>query len=211
MHPSASGANLPALRSHNAAVLLDLLRAATLAGGPGLGRPELAERAGLTPQAVSKITARLRAEGLVEEAGRLPSTGGKPGTGLRLAAGSRYAVGVHLDGETVTAVLTDLAGRTVAQRSAPLALDRPVADGLAAITAQVREIAALASGPVLGVGVGMRGPLDHRTGTLHRVTGFPHWEGVPLRDALAARLGLPVAVDKNTNAAALAVLAAPPP
>ncbi|MFI1095183.1 ROK family transcriptional regulator [Streptomyces sp. NPDC020917] len=210
MHPSASGANLPALRSHNAALVLDLLRAATLAGGPGLGRPELAARTGLTPQAVSKITARLREDGLVEEAGRLPSTGGKPSTGLRLAARSRYAVGVHLDGESLTAVLTDLAGRTVAERSAPLALDRPVDDGLAAITAQVRDAAARAPGPVLGVGVGMRGPLDHRTGVLHRVTGFPHWEGVGLRDALARRLGLPVAVDKNTNAAALAVLAAAP-
>ncbi|MBY8879247.1 ROK family transcriptional regulator [Actinacidiphila acidipaludis] len=210
MRPSASGANLPALRSHNAALLLDLLRAATLTGGTALSRPDLAERTGLTPQAVSKITARLREEGLVEEAGRLPSTGGKPSTGLRLAAGSRYAVGVHLDGETLTAVLTDLAGRTVAERSAPLSLDRPVAEGLAAVTAQVRGAVALAPGPVLGVGVGMRGPLDHRTGVLHRVTGFPHWAGVPLRDELAARLGLPVAVDKNTNTAALAVLAAPP-
>jgi predicted NBD/HSP70 family sugar kinase len=211
VHPSASGANLPALRSHNAALLLDLLRAATLAGGPGLSRPDLAERTGLTPQAVSKITARLREEGLVEEAGRLPSTGGKPSTGLRLAAASRHAVGVHLDGETLTAVLTDLAGRTVAERVAPLSLDRPVDDGLAAITAQVRQAVAPAPGPVLGVGVGMRGPLDHRTGVLHRVTGFPHWAGVALRDELARRLGLPVAVDKNTNAAALAVLAAAAP
>jgi predicted NBD/HSP70 family sugar kinase len=211
VHPSASGANLPALRSHNAALVLDLLRAATLAGGPGLSRPELAARTGLTPQAVSKITARLREDGLVEEAGRLPSTGGKPGTGLRLAAGSRYAVGVHLDGETLTAVLADLAGRPVAERSVPLALDRSVPGGLAAITDRVREVVAGAPGPVLGVGVGMRGPLDHRTGVLHRVTGFPHWEGVGLRDELSRRLGLPVAVDKNTNAAALAVLASPPP
>ncbi|CAM5377897.1 ROK family transcriptional regulator OS=Streptomyces alboniger OX=132473 GN=CP975_12835 PE=3 SV=1 [Streptomyces alboniger] len=35
------------------------------------------------------------------------------------------------------------------------------------------------------------------------MTGFPAWDGFPLRDALAARLGLPVAVDKDTNAAAL--------
>ncbi|WP_042800940.1 MarR family transcriptional regulator, partial [Streptomyces sp. C] len=56
------GVNLPALRGHNEALLLDLLRAA---GAPGLGRAELAARTGLTPQAVSKITARLAAEGLV--------------------------------------------------------------------------------------------------------------------------------------------------
>ncbi|CAM5532204.1 N-acetylmannosamine kinase [Streptomyces hirsutus] len=38
---------------------------------------------------------------------------------------------------------------------------------------------------------------------LHRVTGFPEWDGFPLRDALSQRLGVPVVVDKDTNAAAL--------
>ncbi|MFF9900353.1 ROK family protein [Streptomyces longispororuber] len=56
---------------------------------------------------------------------------------------------------------------------------------------------------VLGVGVALPGPLDHERGVLHRVTGYPEWDGYPLRDALAARLGLPVVVDKDTNAAAL--------
>lgn len=37
---------------------------------------------------------------------------------------------------------------------------------------------------------------------LGRVTGFPGWEGYPLRAALAGRLGLPVVVDKDTNAGA---------
>jgi predicted NBD/HSP70 family sugar kinase len=38
---------------------------------------------------------------------------------------------------------------------------------------------------------------------LHRVTGFPEWDGFPLRDVLERRLGVPVVVDKDTNAAAL--------
>jgi predicted NBD/HSP70 family sugar kinase len=206
------GANLPALRSHNAAVVLGLLRdAATAPGSGGISRPELAERTGLTPQAVSKITARLRADGLAEDAGRLASTGGKPRTELRLAAGARYAVGAHLDGETLTAVVADLAGRTVAEHAAPLDLALPVRDGLAAMVRELRTAVGLAPAPVLGVGVGIRGPLDHRTGTLHGVTGFPHWSGCPLRTELARGLGLPVAVDKNTNAAALSVLAEPRP
>ncbi|WP_443060554.1 ROK family protein [Streptomyces sp. NBC_00459] len=58
-------------------------------------------------------------------------------------------------------------------------------------------------GVLLGVGVALPGPLDHVRGVLHRVTGFPEWDGFPLRDALARRLGVPVAVDKDTNAAAL--------
>jgi len=56
---------------------------------------------------------------------------------------------------------------------------------------------------LLGVGVAAPGPLDHTHGVLHRVTGFPEWDGFPLRDALAGRLGVPVVVDKDSNATAL--------
>ncbi|MFD7322761.1 ROK family protein [Streptomyces sp. NPDC059875] len=262
---SLTGVNLPALRSHNAALVLDLLRTA---GEVGISRLELAERTGLTPQAVSKITARLRAEGLVREAGHRASTGGKPRTVLRLVSSAAYGVGVHLDRDELTAVLVDLAGVRVALRRAPLDLGAG-ADAVFGVVERevgalrnvpaVREVRAVREGrtlletgapgaseaggagevseaggshaaretpeargagetleipeapappeppapAVLGVGVAMPGPLDHLTGTPGRVTGYPEWEGVPLRDQLARRLGLPVELDKDTNAAAL--------
>ncbi|MCF1599354.1 winged helix-turn-helix domain-containing protein, partial [Streptomyces muensis] len=110
---------LGALRSHNTALVLDLLRTA---GPEGISRLELAERTGLTPQAVSKITARLREDGLAAEAGHRASTGGKPRTVLRLVPEAGHAVGVHLDRDELTAVLCDLTGAVVAQRRAPLDL-----------------------------------------------------------------------------------------
>ncbi|MFD4944994.1 ROK family protein [Streptomyces sp. NPDC058239] len=204
MNRSNSGANLPTLRSHNAALVLDLLR---VAGERGISRLELAERTGLTPQAVSKITARLRAEGLATDAGHRASTGGKPRTVLRLVPDAGYAVGMHLDRDELTVVLVDLAGAVAASRTAPLDFGAP-ADEVVAVAAYA--VAAVQDRgaqpvdlPVLGVGVAVPGPLDHRGGVLHRVTGFPQWDGYPLRDALAARTGLPVVVDKDTNAAAL--------
>ncbi|MGW1530608.1 ROK family transcriptional regulator [Streptomyces aureus] len=196
----AAGVNLPALRSHNAALVLDLLRTA---GTSGISRLELAERTGLTPQAVSKITARLRADGLATEAGRRASTGGKPRTVLRLVPGAGHAVGLHLDRDELTVVLCDLTGAVVAERRAPLDLG---AGAEAVVEGAAREAEALLDGVTpLGVGVALPGPLDHTLGVLHRVTGFPEWDGFALRDALATRLGLPVVVDKDTNAAALGV------
>ncbi|MFE9684244.1 ROK family protein [Streptomyces sp. NPDC002701] len=208
-----SGVNLFSLRSHNAALLLDLLRRA---GRAGVSRLELAERTGLTPQAVSKITARLREDGLVTEAGRQASTGGKPRTALRLVPEAGHAVGLHVDRDELRAVLVDLTGAVVGERRAPLDLG---AGAEAVLAVVVREVRALAEGvlggldeagagagvasSVLGVGVAMPGPLDHTHGVLHRVTGFPEWDGFPLRDALARRLGVPVVLDKDTNAAAL--------
>ncbi|WP_406505184.1 ROK family protein [Streptomyces sp. NBC_01602] len=243
MNRSNAGANLPTLRSHNAALVLDLLR---VAGERGISRLELAERTGLTPQAVSKITARLRAEGLATEAGYRASTGGKPRTVLRLVPDAGHAVGLHLDRDELTVVLVDLAGTVVASRRTPLDFGAPAGEVVAVAAGEVEAVlggpagadavaespqprpfpepgagprTSAASAPgegdavgaapvgdartVLGIGVAVPGPLDHRGGVLHRVTGFPQWDGYPLQDALAARTGLPVVVDKDTNAAAL--------
>ncbi|MER7490575.1 ROK family transcriptional regulator [Streptomyces sp. NPDC126497] len=201
------GVNLLALRSHNTALVLDLLRTA---GAEGISRLELAERTGLTPQAVSKITARLRADGLAVEAGRRASTGGKPRTVLRLVPEAGHAVGVHLDRDEVRAVLVDLDGTVVDRRRAPLDLGAGEEAVLARVAGVVEALrvprtdgADRGDRAPLGVGVALPGPLDHDKGVLHRVTGFPEWDGFPLRDALARRLGVPVAVDKDTNAAAL--------
>ncbi|WP_329851136.1 ROK family transcriptional regulator [Streptomyces sp. SP18ES09] len=200
--------NVPALRSHNAALVLDLLRTA---GGTGISRLELAERTGLTPQAVSKITARLRAEGLAAEAGHRASTGGKPRTVLRLEPAAAHALGIHLDRDELTALLTDLAGTVLEVRRRPVDLGAgagPVLDAVAEEAAAL--LAALPpGGTVLGAGVAMPGPLDHGAGVPGRVTGFPEWAGHPVRDELAARLGLPVVLDKDTNAAALGLALRP--
>ncbi|MET9722964.1 ROK family transcriptional regulator [Streptomyces zaomyceticus] len=208
MKTDLGGVNVPALRSHNAALVLDLLR---VAGETGISRLELAERTGLTPQAVSKITARLRTEGLATEAGHRASTGGKPRTVLRLVPSAGYAVGVHLDRDELTTLLTDLAGTVVALRRRALDLGEGAGPVLDAVTEEARELLAEAAPPgaVLGAGVAMPGPLDHRAGVPGRVTGFPAWEGHPVREELAGRLGLPVVLDKDTNAAALGLALRP--
>ncbi|MEU2713373.1 ROK family transcriptional regulator [Streptomyces sp. NPDC007205] len=198
------------VRSHNTALVLGLLRDA---GAEGISRLELAERTGLTPQAVSKITARLREEGLAAEAGRRASTGGKPRTVLRLVPEAGHAVGVHLDRDELRVVLVDLDGAVVGERRAGLDLGAGAEAVLGAVVGVVEGVVRdglglgaeglAGAGTLLGVGVALPGPLDHARGVLHRVTGFPEWDGFPLRDALGERLGVPVVVDKDTNAAAL--------
>ncbi|MFG3308897.1 ROK family protein [Streptomyces wuyuanensis] len=243
---SGQGGNLSLLRNHNGSLVLDLVRRA---GEDGISRPEIADYTGLTPQAVSKITARLREAGLLAEAGRHPSTGGKPRTALRLEPSAAYAVGVQLDRDEMTAVLLDLSGSRVATRAVsadlgagPDVVTDRVAEQVRALLeqslgkgsggwpagARVARLPDAGEGPrtpqeprgpvnpvdeggedaarVLGVGVAMPGPLDHRAGVPLRVTGYPEWDGYRLRDELASRLGLPVALDKDTNAAALGIL-----
>ncbi|KUN01401.1 hypothetical protein AQI95_31225 [Streptomyces yokosukanensis] len=209
-----TGANLGAVRSHNAALVLGLLRDA---GADGISRLELAERTGLTPQAVSKITARLREEGFAAQAGLRASTGGKPRTVLRLVPEAGHAVGVHLDRDELRVVLVDLDGAVVGERRAGLDLGAGAESVLGTVAGAVEGLVGdglgldddgLAGvGTLLGVGVALPGPLDHTSGVLHRMTGFPEWDGFALRDVLGARLGVPVVVDKDTNAAALGLSA----
>ncbi|MEV8595436.1 ROK family transcriptional regulator [Streptomyces sp. NPDC052012] len=211
------GANLLAVRSHNSALVLDLLRAA---GAQGISRLELAERTGLTPQAVSKITARLRQEGLAVEAGRRASTGGKPRTVLRLVPEAAHALGVHLDRDELRAVLVDFKGAVVGERRSPLDLGAGAEPVLNEVARSATELVTHVLRPpdgtlagartLLGAGVALPGPLDHVRGVLHRVTGFPEWDGFPLRDALVRRLGVPVVLDKDTNAAALGLAVGSP-
>ncbi|MEV7288075.1 ROK family transcriptional regulator [Streptomyces sp. NPDC093252] len=201
------GVNLLALRSHNTALVLDLLREAGL---DGMTRIKLAERTGLTPQAVSKITARLRADGLAAEAGHRRSTGGKPRTVLRLVPDAGHAVGVHVDRDALRAVLVDLTGAVVQETSRPVDLGAGAEAVVAAVGEAVGEVTPAGAGPgpgLVGAGVALPGPLDHTRGVLHRVTGFPEWDRYPLRAALTDRLGVPVVVDKDTNAAALRLAA----
>ncbi|GAA3232999.1 hypothetical protein GCM10020256_48830 [Streptomyces thermocoprophilus] len=129
---------------------------------------------------------------------------------LRLVPDAGHALGVHLDRDEVRAVLVDLTGRIVAERRTAVDLARSGAE--AAVDAVLREAEPLAerasAGTLLGAGVALPGPLDHARGVLHRVTGFPQWEGFPLRETLAGRMGVAVVVDKDTNAAALGLAVA---
>ncbi|WP_433789306.1 ROK family protein [Actinoplanes sp. CA-252034] len=100
--------------------ILDAIRASDQ-----LSRVELAAVTGLTEAAVSMTVRRLLDEGLVVETGRTP-TGGKPRTLLRLDPAARLAVGVHLDRDVTTFVLTGQTGGVISRLTRPAPTARPV-------------------------------------------------------------------------------------
>ncbi|MBB4687304.1 ROK family transcriptional regulator [Amycolatopsis jiangsuensis] len=195
-----TGANLRRLRRHNRALLLGYI----LREG-GLSRVELAQRSGLTQQAVSKIVADLLPERLLDVERQAAAGVGKPRTLLRLRPEARCALGAQLDRDGFLVLRTGLTGEVeeVVEGSLPLGFDPEQA--VAALADGVRTLlAGVDPERVLGLGVGTVGPLDHHAGRLRDATNMPGWHDVPLRDLLAARTGLPVILDKNTNAAAFA-------
>lgn len=72
-----------------------------------------------------------------------------------------------------------------------------------AAIALAREV--LAGGQPTAIGVSFGGPVDYLTGTVRRSHHVPGWEQVPLRLRLSEAFGgVPVGVDNDANAAALA-------
>ncbi|MGP5708985.1 ROK family transcriptional regulator [Brachybacterium alimentarium] len=110
----------------------------------GIGQSDVVRRSGLSRQAVSLITRRLIAEGMIEQAGRRVSGPGKPHTLLRVVADARLTIGVHLDPAHITVVVCDLAARPVARATLDPPTDDPQAD--------ISRIAAKIDGLTLSLG-----------------------------------------------------------
>ena len=59
---------------------------------------------------------------------------------------------------------------------------------------------------IQGIGVGAVGPLDIKTGTILHTPNLPAWRGIPIVKLLKRAFGVPVVLDNDANAAALAEL-----
>ncbi|MFE4670462.1 ROK family transcriptional regulator [Streptomyces sp. NPDC056716] len=197
------GTNLPRMGDFNEAVILDAIRRESR----GLSRVELAAATGLSAQTVSNICRRLIDGGLARETGKRRAGSGKPRTVLQIDAGGRFAIGAHLDPAVITYVVLDLLGRVVAHRREPtphvVDPDRTMAEISASIHALVTS-SGVPSERILGLGIAAPGPLDPVAGLLVDPPELEGWGRVPLRDFLGAQTGLPVLLDKDVIAAAIA-------
>ncbi|HEX4088182.1 MAG TPA: ROK family protein [Trebonia sp.] len=168
-------------------------------------RSALATRTGLTPQAVSNVLARLTSAGLLEPLGVRRSGVGKPPTMHQLRDTARQAVGAHVTRRGLRLTRVDLRGRVRSR----LWYDLPrgfapgaVLEKLRAGTRELRQAVHADGGDLVGVGIGMVGPLDQRLGVVRDAYGLEGWHDVPLRQLAEDVLGLPVLVDKDVSAAA---------
>lgn len=117
-------------------------------------RLELADELNVTPATITNVVKRLLRDGLLEEAGRRESTGGKPAGLLRVNAASRCALGIEVGFTSLTAVATDLNGEMRGQTALPLGPGEP--RDAAAVTAAIRhflDAIGVATSQIVGVGV----------------------------------------------------------
>lgn len=174
---------------------------------------ELVAITGLDPATVTAVLHRLRSDGWVRVADRearartphagAPGRTGRPPVLLVLDEAAGMLVGARLEPGTVRLVATTIGGRPRAAWQGPAGTDpdgavRALEDGVDALLAELG--APRSAVRALGVGVPA---LVARDG---RVVFGPNlrWRDVPLRARLAASWSVPVVVDNDTKAAALA-------
>lgn len=115
------------------------------------------------------------------------------------------AIGIDLGGTGIYGALIDRAGRVRASE------DRrtPVSEGPGAVINTMMEIAEAlrdrATEPVLGVGMGVPGLLDHDSGTVITSPNL-FWQDVPLLGPMRGRLGMAVAMENDVRVGALGEL-----
>src|SRR3954470_7941955 len=104
-------------------------------------------------------------------------------------------------GGTKVEIVSVADGRALKPRETPTPLSDSGAliDGIEALAREVIE----QDGEPAAIGVGVPSQIDFATGTVVSSVNIP-LEGVPLRDELESRFGIPVFVDNDANVAALA-------
>ncbi len=197
------------VRRHNAALVLDCVRAA----GP-LSRARVAAHTGLTRATVGTIVDELIAAGLVTEQGtRAPSGVGRPGTDLALRPEGAGGVGLEINVDGYVASVVDLEGtvRHRAVRSGDLR-GRTAATVLRTAAHLVDDAVAAAYDlgiPVRGIGVAVPGLVDLGEQVL-RLAPNLGWTDVPVVDRLRSYAvttwPCPVVLDNEANLAALGEL-----
>jgi len=174
--------------------------------GPRLSRAELAAKTGLNKTTVSHMVDDLLSDDLVLEVGRNPSVGGRPGVLLELNRDAGWIIGCEIGVGRVSVVLADLRARVTWRQQTSFAMTAgldSVVDSLLEFILQAKEQARLSGHRLFGVGVAVPGLVDVTAGTLVYEPNMG-WRDVPLQAELAEHSGLPVLVDNDGNAAAMA-------
>ncbi|MET8676891.1 ROK family transcriptional regulator [Streptomyces sp. NPDC004647] len=182
-----------------------VVRAVRLSGS--LTQAEIARSTGLSAATVSNIVRELKDGGTVQVTPT--SAGGRRARSVSLSGDAGIVVGVDFGHTHLRVAVGNLAHQVLAEESEPLDVDASAAQGFDRaehLVNRLIEATGIAPGKVVGVGLGVPGPIDVETGTLGSTAILPGWTGTNPREELTGRLGVPVHVDNDANLGALGEL-----
>ncbi|SDF39085.1 Sugar kinase of the NBD/HSP70 family, may contain an N-terminal HTH domain [Lentzea fradiae] len=167
-------------------------------------RAEIVAATGLARSTVRARLDLLVAAGLVTGSGTGESTGGRPAGRFAFHPGAHLVLAAEVGATHATVAVSDLACTLLAVEQ----VDLDVADGprviLPLLVATWRELLrTVPPAEVVGVGIGLPGPVEHSTGRPNNPPIMPGWDGFDVPAAIGAEFGVPVLVDNEVNLMAL--------
>lgn len=182
----------------------DVNRSAVLAqlGAQPASRADLARALSVSPALITQLVKELIADGLVVELDHSPSQGGRPARILGLVTTAGRSVGLKIAPDHLAFVDVGLDGSVTRSAQEPFdASSNTLLDDLS--TSVEKFINGGSNLPVLGIGVAIPGTVDEQGSGI--VDSYQlSWNKVPIGPHLQRVLGLPVLVDNNVNALAMA-------
>lgn len=121
-----------------------------------------------------------------------------------MATRTAYAIGVDLGGTNLRAAAVGQDGALLAKAGGKTSLKQGRDAVIEDIVHAIRELRAeFGHDSLAGVGVAVPGFIDIPNGLIVGSNNLPQFEGFPVRDDISRRLGAPVILENDANAAAL--------
>ena len=113
-------------------------------------------------------------------------------------------LGVDIGGTKVAVGLVDHDGTILTQGRKPMVANGSAEAGFEAVVAAIDFLTSAAPDGIHSIGICAPGPLDPKTGVVLNPPNVPCWRNFPLAEKIVAQYHVPVKVDNDANAAALA-------
>ncbi|NEE03502.1 ROK family transcriptional regulator [Phytoactinopolyspora halotolerans] len=169
-------------------------------------RAELAAETGLARSTVTQRVDALLMSNLIGPADKGASTGGRPPTRFAFNRAARIVLAADIGATHVRAAVTDLTGGILAEAREEIAVEAGPEKVLGWVDTAGRELIAEAGrtlDDLLGVGVGLPGPVEHSTGRPVNPPIMPGWDGFDVQGYLHERFHAIVLADNDVNIMAL--------
>src|ERR1700751_1504624 len=121
-------------------------------------------------------------------------------TGNRMAAIGAVDIG----GTKIAVGVVDDAGRVLAKEATPSQSAGAWPEGRERIIAMLHRAAQVSSHSIAGIGIGSTGPVDPIRGKFGNLDALPQWSGALIVDDLSSEFHVPVAMENDADAGALA-------
>lgn len=167
-----------------------------------LTQVEIAATTGLSQATVSTIVKQLLTQGVVDTRNTVRT--GRRAQLVTLAQRTGLGVGIHVGQRSMRVLIGDSGYEELSERILPLPPDHRVdttLDRAALLVVDLVEALGAELSDVIGVGIALPAAVDPERGTITGRGVLEGWEDVDVRGVLARRLGVPVIVEKDANAA----------